>query len=407
MTSQIPGYQVIKKIGDGGMSSVYLAIQFSIGREVALKVLSPELRDDPNFAERFYREANIVGTLSHPNVISIYDIGKHQQNFYMAMDYLPGAACSDLIKAGLVTPAKALKIVKDIAAALVYVHKQGYLHCDVKPDNILFRSDGSAVLTDFGITREIHGITNSTTISGTPHYMSPEQAQGKKLELSSDIYSLGVLLYELLTGKPPYTGADAIAVAIKHVSAPVPTLPSEFKDFQPLINRMMHKRPSARFSNTQALIEAIDYIGAELLEHEVIDLSWKLKRTLFIDKLKSKAESLSGINKHLQFSLKHGLLYKVADEDIELPDVELIEQALKNNTTMGMPKTSDTTNTSTLKNDVIALAIEAQQAKVVIPAWQLYLLISIIIGATLFSLGSDIFLDTLGQLTGPKVIYVD
>ncbi len=173
MSSQIPGYQVVRKIGNGGMSSVYLAIQFSIGREVALKVLSPELRDDLSFAERFYREANIVGALSHPNVISIYDIGKHNQHYFMAMDYLPGPSCSDLVKDGQLSAVKSVHIVKDISQALAYVHEQGYIHCDIKPDNVLFRHDGTAVLTDFGIARELKNKSASNMISGTPHYMSP------------------------------------------------------------------------------------------------------------------------------------------------------------------------------------------------------------------------------------------
>ncbi|NRB39294.1 MAG: serine/threonine protein kinase [Pseudomonadales bacterium] len=411
MASQIPGYQVVRKIGDGGMSTVYLAIQFSIGREVALKVLSPELREDPNFAEKFYREAKIVGTLSHPNVISIYDIGQYQQHYYMAMDYLPGASCSDLAKNQRIPVAKTLQIVKDIAAALAYVHKQGYLHCDIKPDNILFRADGSAVLTDFGISRDLSDKSSDHIISGTPHYMSPEQAQGEHLGPGSDIYSLGVLLYELLTGKLPYTGADAIAVAIKHVSAPVPSLPIEFKKLQPLINKMMHKRASSRFHHADEVIEAINYIGAEYLDQEAIDLPFGLKLSFAGEKIKAVLSDLSGINQRLQFSPKHGLIFKCPFDDIELPDIEKLEQVMRQTTQYEPAGTAGAnmanTNTTHLKNDIVALAIEAQQAKVLIPAWQVYLLGIVITAVLTFPYISDAMFELIGQFTRPSVRFVD
>lgn len=405
MASQIPGYQIIRKVGDGGMSSVYLAIQYSVGREVALKVLSPELRDDPSFAERFYREANIVGMLSHPNVISIYDIGKHQQHYFMAMDYLPGASCSDLVKSRQLTPARALNVLKDVAAALAYVHQKGYLHCDIKPDNILFRANGSAVLTDFGIARENHDISSSATISGTPHYMSPEQAQGKKIDVSSDIYSMGVLLYELLTFKLPYTGEDAIAVAIKHVSAPIPALPLELKQLQPLINKMMHKKSGSRFRSADELIEAIDYIGAEFLGQDMAELSWRLKLDFLMSLAKERSFKLVSVASHLQFSAKHGLLYRNNAEGLELPDLDLIERSVKANT---MASTvAETLNTTSLKNDVVALAIESEHVHVIFSAKQIFLSMAVVaLGFTSILFGADA-LTLVESYTRPSIKFVD
>lgn len=413
MASQIPGYQVVRKIGDGGMSTVYLAIQFSVGREVALKVLSPELRDDPDFAERFYREANIVGGLSHPNVIAIYDIGQHQQNYFMAMDYLPGASCSDLIKDKPLTAGKSLQIIKDIAFALSYIHKKGLLHCDIKPDNILFRADGAAVLTDFGISREIDQKVNSSLVSGTPHYMSPEQAQAKKLEPGSDIYSLGVLLYELLSGELPYTGPDAISVAIKHVSAPVPLLPSELKPLQPLINKMMNKRPSSRFKSADELLEAIDYIGASFMGREAVELPFQLKISLLLDRIKMQWQNVGEINQHLQFSIKHGLLYKNLAGDVELPDLEVLEQTMGSHTvndlnaTINSDNASVSTHTASLKSDVVALALEAQQAQIIVPRWQILSLIMIIVGIAAFPIISDSLFGFLNQFSSPTIKMVD
>lgn len=412
MASQIPGYQVVKKIGDGGMSTVYLAIQFSLGREVALKILSAELRDDPEFAERFYREAKIVGTLSHPNIISIYDIGQFQQHYYMAMDYLPGGCCSDLINTQQVPVSKALNIIKEMASALAYVHKQGYLHCDIKPENILFRTDGAAVLTDFGIARELNLKQQDGLISGTPHYMSPEQAQGKALQPSSDIYSLGVLFYELLTGRPPYSGGDAVSVAIKHVSAPIPTLPSELKTLQPLINRMMHKRCSSRFQSAESVTEAVNYIGADFLKQEAIDLSLPLKLSLAVDRLKDFMLNFSGINRRLQFSAKHGLIYKIAAEDFNLPDVQQLEEIMRQTTMHDtgrseQGKTAISADTLQLRNDIIALAIKAQQAKVIVPAWQVYSLMVIISLSIGIPLAGDSIFDFFTQFSRPAIRFVE
>src|SRR5690606_30466750 len=199
---QIPGYRIIRKIAQGGMSTVYLAIQISVGRVVALKVMSPTLNGDPSFSERFQREANIVGQLSHPNIVAIYDIGRHENWNYIAMDYLPGGSVHDRMMKGI-TASEALGITRDIAIALDHAHEKGYVHRDIKPENILFRADNSAVLTDFGVAKGVGVVSRMTNVGqvvGTPHYMSPEQTRGRDLDARSDLYSLGVVFYEMLTG---------------------------------------------------------------------------------------------------------------------------------------------------------------------------------------------------------------
>ncbi len=262
----IPGYRILRKIRQGGMSTVYLAIQKSVEREVAIKVMSPSLSSDPSFGSRFYREAKIVGQLSHHHIVSIYDVGSYKHYNYIAMDYLPGAPLQDQLD-NEISDEKAVRVVREIASALDYAHQRGYIHRDIKPDNILFRADGSAVLCDFGIAKALKGnikMTNIGAVLGTPHYMSPEQAQGKEIDGRADIYSLGVVFFEILTGQVPYPGDDPIAVAVKHMTAAVPKLRSEHKLFQPIIDKMMDKKACNRFQTGQEVIEALDLLETSI-----------------------------------------------------------------------------------------------------------------------------------------------
>lgn len=241
------------------MATVYLALQKSVDREVAIKVMSPRLSQDPGFGSRFYREAKIVGQLSHPNIVSIYDVGSYKQYNFIAMDFLPGLPLAQRIAQGMTANA-ALKVTREIAAALDYAHQRGYVHRDIKPDNILFRADDSAVLTDFGIAKALKNdlkMTQAGDVLGTPHYMSPEQAQDKRIDGRADLYSLGIVLFEMLTGEVPFNGDDAVAIAIKHISASVPKLPANLRFLQPLVNRLLAKKPAARFQTGQELIAAI------------------------------------------------------------------------------------------------------------------------------------------------------
>lgn len=259
----IPGYRVIRKLSQGGMSTVYLAIQISVGRVVALKVMSPHLSSDPAFGERFQREANIIGQLSHPHIIPIYDIGEHDSLNYIAMDYLSGGTVHERM-AKEFTVVDALRVTREIATALDHAHEKGYIHRDIKPENILFRADGSSVLTDFGVAKAVAGgsrMTNAGQVVGTPHYMSPEQTRGKPVDGRSDLYSLGVVFYEMLTGSVPYQGDEAVAIAIKHLSAPIPILPPHCHAYQLIIDKCLAKDPDQRFqrgNDLAAMIEALE-----------------------------------------------------------------------------------------------------------------------------------------------------
>ena len=264
---EIPGYRILKKINQGGMSTVYLAIQRSVGRQVALKVMSPVLNADPIFSERFQREANIVGQLSHPNIVGIHDIGRYRSLNYIAMDYMPGGSVADRLAQGVMEPLEALNVTRQVAMALDHSHSKGYVHRDLKPENILFREDGSAVLTDFGVARAVARTTRMTStgmVVGTPHYMSPEQARGAAIDGRADLYSLGVVFYEMLTSAVPYQADEAVAIAIKHLADPIPRLPARHSLYQNLVDRFLAKDPDQRFQRGLDVVDAIDQLVSAL-----------------------------------------------------------------------------------------------------------------------------------------------
>jgi len=258
---QIPGYQVIKKLGQGGMADVYLGIQEKLQRQVAIKVMIPLLFRDEQFSKRFIKEAQTAAQLNHPNIITIHDVGEAGDSYYIVMEYLEESLSQRLKKKGFFPPLEALAVVKMIACALDYAHKKGFIHRDIKPDNIMFRADGTAVLVDFGIARAMDATTHLTRTGmsiGTPHYMSPEQCKGEKIDGRSDIYSLGVQFYEIITGEVPYKAENTAGIIIKHIQDPIPRLPDRLRRYQPLIDKMMAKEREKRFQTGEELIRFID-----------------------------------------------------------------------------------------------------------------------------------------------------
>jgi serine/threonine-protein kinase PpkA len=267
---EIPGYRLLRQLGRGGMSTVYLAVQESVDREVALKVMSPALLADPDFGARFQREARIAARLHHRHVVGIYDVGRAGERHYIAMEYLAGGPVLPK-DGGALDAAFALRVVREIATALDYAHGKGFVHRDVKPDNILLRDDFSAALTDFGIARALDAaprVTRTGTIVGTPHYMSPEQARGREIDGRADLYSLGVVLYEMLVGRVPYHADDSLAIGIMHITEPVPTLPDALAHLQQLLARMLAKQPEERFQSGQELARAIAALEQRLADAE-------------------------------------------------------------------------------------------------------------------------------------------
>ena len=265
---EIPGYKIEDELGRGGMATVYRALQESVERLVALKVMSPMLLVDTQFSDRFIREAKIAANLYHPHIVAVHDVGIHEGQPYIAMEFLQNGDLASRIESSKLDLPAMLRIIREIAGALHYAHRKGFVHRDVKPENILFREDSSAVLTDFGIARAVNSATQMTrtgAVIGTPQYMSPEQARGRELDGRSDIYGLGIVFYEMLIGKAPFEGSDSISVGIKHVTEPVPKLPSRHSRLQPLLDRFLAKQPEDRFQTGEEALNTLKALEAQII----------------------------------------------------------------------------------------------------------------------------------------------
>lgn len=250
---EIPGYTIERLLGAGAMARVYLAVQNSLNRQVAIKVMHS---GDPQFHERFLREGRIVARLKHHHIIPVYDVGEFQDCYYMVMEYAEGGTLEARIQQGL-TIEQALAILHQVAIALDYAHQQGLVHRDIKPANILFRADGTAVVSDFGIAKDYHQdqrLTQSGWLLGTPSYMSPEQVLAQPVDSRSDLYSLGVMFYEMLTGGKPYEARDSNNQMAMHVQQPIPRLSGALVRYQGIIDRLMAKKPEQRFATAVELL---------------------------------------------------------------------------------------------------------------------------------------------------------
>jgi eukaryotic-like serine/threonine-protein kinase len=255
-------YEIIRHLARGGMAEVYLARDQLLDRQVALKVLFPELSADPSFVERFRREAQAAANLNHPNIVSVYDWGEDGSTYFIVMEYVDGQTLRDLIRAGRLAPQQVADVGADIAAALSFAHRNGVIHRDVKPGNVLITSTGQVKVTDFGIARAARenageSLTQTGTVMGTATYFSPEQAQGIAIDARSDVYALGVVLYEMVAGKPPFTGDNPVAIAFQHVKeAPPPlvasgaTVPSAL---EAVIMKSLAKAPDDRYPSANDL----------------------------------------------------------------------------------------------------------------------------------------------------------
>jgi serine/threonine-protein kinase len=265
-------YRLIAPLGEGGMASVYRARDLRLNREVAVKVLRDELTRDAHFLARFQREAQVVASLSHPNIVPVYDVGEEQGSHFIVMEYVRGRTLKETLSAmGPLPPERAIPVLQSILDALGYAHRQGLIHRDVKPQNILIAPDGSARLADFGIAHLTDGSTTRTAaILGSAHYLSPEQARGEEATIRSDVYACGVVLFEMLEGRPPFDGANALAIASQHVHGAIPVLSDRHGERLPKLEeavaRALAKEPESRFADAAEFSAALaPALGADAM----------------------------------------------------------------------------------------------------------------------------------------------
>ena len=264
-------YELRETVGTGGMSSVYRAFDTLLERHVALKILHEQYGDDEEYVERFRREARAVAQLSHPNIVTVIDRGEDDGRQFIVFELIEGENLKELVERGGPLPVRrVLELGLQVARALAFAHAQGLVHRDVKPQNVLLNGEGAAKVTDFGIVRSVDAVghTATGTVLGTSHYIAPEQARGERVDAQTDVYSFGVVLYELLAGEVPYPGDNFLAVAMKHVNEPVPSVLDRRPDtplrLAGLIDRSLAKTPRERPASMDEVVAELQACLAEL-----------------------------------------------------------------------------------------------------------------------------------------------
>ena len=317
-------YRLLERIGGGGMAEVYLAEDVLLTRQVAVKILRSQFTGDEDFVTRFRQEARAAARLSHANIVSIFDVGCEADRHYIVMEYVAGETLKDLIKRdGPLSPVRAAEIAAQVTAALKQAHENNIVHCDIKPHNILLGRDGNAKVTDFGIARAVSSQTTTQVagVLGSVQYLSPEQARGYGVDAQSDIYSLGVVLYEMLSGEPPFDGPSAISIAMKHLQEEPRPL-AELAPTTPLalitlVEKAMAKKPQERFATAQSMSQSLEALIRQLNSGEAIHQVEPVKsgpiknqnkndRPVFLTRLRNTPKWVWGILALLLFSFVLG-----------------------------------------------------------------------------------------------------
>ncbi|WP_339668953.1 protein kinase [Dasania marina] len=282
----------MRPLGKGGMATVYLAIQKSFEREVALKVMAASLSEDVGFSERFIHEAKVVSRLIHSHIVTVHDVGIHNGHHYLSMEYVPGRELKSCL--GELSGEEVLRVLREIGSALDFAGQKGYVHRDVKPENIMLHAEsGRAVLMDFGIAKADDvgsGLTQTGMALGTPYYMSPEQARGQKVDGRADLYSLGIVFYKMLLGTVPYDGDSAVTIGIKHISEPVPELPIRLAVFQPILNKLLAKNRGQRYQRGAELVADLARMSGAVID--------KSRKQYFNNAATKKAASMAFSGNH-------------------------------------------------------------------------------------------------------------
>ncbi len=302
-------YQIIKSIGEGGMANVYLAYDIILDRNVAVKVLRGDLATDEKFVRRFQREALSASSLSNPNIVEVYDVGEDNGEYYIVMEYVEGKHLKNLLKKrGKLTVPEVVDIVLQITSGLSVAHDSYIIHRDIKPQNILILDNGLVKITDFGIAVAMNAtqLTQTNSVMGSVHYLPPEQASGKGATLQSDIYSIGILMYELLTGKLPFKGDNAVEIALKHLKEPMPSIRDEYPEIpqsvENIILKATAKNPKNRYADAREMHEDLKTcldesrknelkITFKYPEHDYDDT--KLLKTIKVNEKKEKKKDIN------------------------------------------------------------------------------------------------------------------
>ena len=257
-------YKIIKSIGEGGMANVYLAFDTILEREVAVKILRGDLAEDEKFVRRFQREANSASSLKHPNIVEVYDVGEDDGKYFIVMEYINGKTLKSLIKKrGILTLEEVIDIMLQLTSAVSCAHDSYIIHRDIKPQNVMILEDGRVKITDFGIAMALNNneLTQTNSVMGSVHYLPPEQANGSGSTIKSDIYSLGILMFELLTGKLPFKGENAVEIAIKQMREPIPSVKSISPDIPQSVENVVlkacAKNPKNRYDTAREMFEDI------------------------------------------------------------------------------------------------------------------------------------------------------
>jgi serine/threonine protein kinase len=294
---QIPGYTILKKLGEGGMGSIYLAKQESSGKKVAIKVLAKELIHDTDFVTRFFREARAATTLDHPHIVKGLDFGKHRRCHYFVMEYIEGENVDHLLSDyGAFPEKKALTFAREIVLALEHAHHAQIIHRDIKPGNIMVTKKGKVKLLDFGLAKHLEStdMTKPGCTMGTPYYLSPEQGMGEPVDCRSDLYSLGITLFHFVTGQVPFTGKNPVLILTQHLKSPLPdprTLKPELSEAcAQFILKLSEKAKEDRFQNPQEVLKALDAV-------EKGEINWITPFSLISPKNKKKKSETSRLKK--------------------------------------------------------------------------------------------------------------